>query len=222
MFTRLCNATTEDGESFSDREIVDHMIFLMMAAHDTVTSTLTTATYVLAAHPEWQSRLREEALAAGTGPLGFESLSRLEETEWVFNEAMRLYAPVPYIPRRAVREFEWKGFRIPANAQVSVSPDAAHNDPTIWTDPEQFDPARFSPGRAEHKRHPFAFSPYGGGVHKCLGMHFANSLAKVFLHRFVLSYECSLPEGYKYEVQMLPIPKPKDGLPMRLQQLAAC
>ena len=216
MFTRLCNATTDDGESFSDREIIDHMIFLMMAAHDTVTSTLTTAAYALAAHPEWQSRLRDEARAAGSGPLAYDDLDKVPQTEWAFNEAMRLYAPVPYIPRRSVREFEWKGYRVPANTQVTVSPDAAHNDPSIWTDPERFDPERFSPERSEHKRHPFAFSPYGGGAHKCLGMHFANILAKVFLHRFVLTYEFSVAEGYDFDVQMLPIPKPRDGLPMTL------
>lgn len=216
MFTRLCNATTADGDAYSDQDIVDHMIFLMMAAHDTVTSTLTTGAYALAAHPEWQSRLREEAREAGTGPLAWDDLERLPQTEWAFNEAMRMYAPVPYIPRRSVRDFEWKGYRIPANTQVTVSPDAAHHNPEIWTDPERFDPQRFSPERAEHKRHPFAFAPYGGGAHKCLGMHFANILAKVFLHRFVLSYEFEVPEGYRYDVQPLPIPKPRDGLPMRL------
>lgn len=219
MFTRLCNATTAKGESFSDREIVDHMIFLMMAAHDTVTSTITTCACMLAKNDSWQSRLREEAAAAGAGPLGYDDLDKLPQTEWAFNEGMRMYAPVPYIPRRAVREFEWQGFRIPANTQVSVSPDSVHHDATLWTDPERFDPERFSPERAEHKRHPFAFAPYGGGAHKCLGMHFANILAKVFLHRFVLTYAFSVPQDYRYDVQLLPIPKPRDGLPMSLARV---
>jgi cytochrome P450 len=219
MFTRLCNATNDDGVSFTDQDIVDHMIFLMMAAHDTVTSTLTTSVYALAAHPAWQSRLREEARAAGTGPLAYADLDRLPQTERVFNEAMRLYAPVPYIPRRALREFEWRGFTIPANTQVTVSPDSAHHDPAIWSDPGRFDPERFAPERAEHKRHAFGYVPYGGGAHKCLGMHFANILAKVFLHRFVLSYEFSVADGYVYDVQQMPIPKPRDGLPLRLRAL---
>jgi cytochrome P450 len=143
MFTRLCNATNGDGESFSDQDIVDHMIFLMMAAHDTVTSTLTTAVYALGANPEWQSILREEAQVVGTGPLAWDDLEGLEKTAWVFNEAMRLYAPVPYIPRRALRSFEWQGLTIPANTQVTVSPDSAHTDESVWTEPERFDPERF-------------------------------------------------------------------------------
>ncbi len=217
MFTRLCNATNDDGESFTDQDIIDHMIFLMMAAHDTLTSTLTTSAYALAAHPEWQERLRAEARSVGEGPVQYDDLDKLEQTDWLFSEAMRMWGPVPYIPRRALNEFEWMGHRIPANTQVAVSPDAAHRDPEIWTEPDKFDPERFSPERAEHKRHAFGYAPYGGGVHKCLGMHFAAILAKVFLHRFVLTYECSVPEGYEYRVQQVPIPKPKDGLRLSLE-----
>jgi len=220
MFTRLCNAASEDGEFFTDQDIVNHMIFLMMAAHDTITSTLTTSVWALASHPEWQSALRDEARRIGARPLVYYDLPQLEQTEHVFNEAMRLYAPVPYIPRRALREFEWAGHRIPANTRVTVSPDAVHHDPSFWTDPDRFDPDRFAPARAEHKRHAFAFAPYGGGAHKCLGTHFANMLAKVFLHRFVLSYEFRVPDGYRYDVQPLPIPKPRDGLELELRALA--
>lgn len=217
MFTQLCNATTEDGEAFTDQDIVDHMIFLMMAAHDTLTSSLTTAVYGICAHREWQDKLREEALALGKRRVEYDDLGDLELGERVFNEALRLWGPVPYIPRRALRAFEYAGHTIPANTQISISPDGAHYDPTIWSEPTRFDPDRFSPERAEHKRHPFAFAPYGGGAHKCIGMHFAQILAKVFLFHFVQRYECRLPEGYEYDVQQVPIPKPRDGLPVGLR-----
>ncbi|HSJ98133.1 MAG TPA: cytochrome P450, partial [Myxococcota bacterium] len=65
MFSRLCHSQTETGERFSDSDVIDHMIFLMMAAHDTTTSTLTSMTYELARHPEWQERIRDEARALG-------------------------------------------------------------------------------------------------------------------------------------------------------------
>ncbi|MEM1438571.1 MAG: cytochrome P450 [Pseudomonadota bacterium] len=216
MFTRLCHATDDEGRRFSDDDIVDHMIFLMMAAHDTLTSSLTTAAYGLAAHPEWQQRLRAEAAVTGDGPLAYDQLDALPQTEWVFNEALRMWGPVPFVPRRTQREFEFQGVRIPANVQVGVSPDAAHYDPAIWTDPERFDPERFSPDRAEHKRHLFAFCPYGGGAHKCIGMHFALILAKVMLRRLVMQFDIALPDGRSHAMQHLPIPKPKDGLPLIL------
>jgi cytochrome P450 len=111
---------------------------------------------------------------------------------------------------------EYRGVRIPANTQIGVSPDGAHYDETIWTNPTQFDPERFGPERQEHKRHAFAFSPYGGGAHKCIGMHFALILAKVFLRRFVRTYDVSVPDDYEYRVRQLPIPKPRDGLELSL------
>ncbi|MEO0365845.1 MAG: cytochrome P450 [Pseudomonadota bacterium] len=215
-FTRLCHTVDDEGNRYSDSDIVNHMIFLMMAAHDTVTSSLTTAAHALAAHPEWQERLREEAAPFGDDPIDYDRLDQFSDSEMLFNEALRLWGPVPYIPRRSVREFEFQGFRIPANVQIAVSPDGAHYDPSIWQNPEQFDPDRFSAERAEHKQHPFAFAPYGGGAHKCIGMHFAQILAKVFLRDLVNRFDLALPEGHRLRMQQVPIPKPMDGLPLIL------
>ncbi len=85
----------EDGNRFSDDDIVNHMIFLMMAAHDTSTSTLTTMANQLAAQPEWQERCRDESARLGDGPLDIESLEKLETLDLVFNESIRLVTPVP-------------------------------------------------------------------------------------------------------------------------------
>ncbi|MEM7762874.1 MAG: cytochrome P450 [Pseudomonadota bacterium] len=217
MFTRLCHATDDDGRHFSNEDIVDHMIFLMMAAHDTVTSSLTTAAFGLATAPEWQQRLREEASFADGRPLHHDDLAALPQHEWLFNEALRMWGPVPFIPRRSVRSFEFEGYTIPANVQIGISPDSAHYDERFWSQPERFDPQRFSPERAEHKSHPFAFAPYGGGAHKCIGMHFAQNLAKVVLRELVSQYDISVAPGYQLDMQPIPIPKPKDDLPLQLK-----
>ena len=216
MFTRLCKATDEDGQQFSDDDIVDHMIFLMMAAHDTVTSSLTTAAYGLATHPEWQQRLRDESVKPEREFLTYGDLDALTDSAGLFNESLRLWGPVPYIPRRSVREFEYEGVTVPANAQIGVSPDSAHYDEKYWTRPDQFDPERFNETRAEHKSHPFAFSPYGGGAHKCIGMHFAQLLAKIVLAECVQQYDIAIDPDYELDMQQIPIPKPKDGLPLTL------
>ncbi|MEO0996910.1 MAG: cytochrome P450 [Pseudomonadota bacterium] len=219
MFTRLCHARSDEGAEFSDQEIVDHMIFLMMAAHDTLTSSLTTAVRALAEHPDWQQRLRDDSRALGADGLAYDDLDGLQRHDWVFNEALRLWGPVPYIPRRAIREFEYGGYRIPANTQISISPDVVHHDAKYWNAPERFDPERFGPDRQEHKSHPFAFAPYGGGAHKCIGMHFAQILAKVFLHRLLLTYRIEMPADYAPRTRQLPMPKPVDGLRLSLQRL---
>src|ERR1700758_3219787 len=78
LLTVLCQTEDEDGNKFSDSDIVNHMIFLMMAAHDTSTSTSTTMAYYLAANPEWQERCRDESDRLGDGPLDIDSLEKLE------------------------------------------------------------------------------------------------------------------------------------------------
>src|SRR5437764_2072165 len=106
LFSQLCHATHEDGALLSTQDIVDHMSFLMMAAHDTLTSSLTSLVGGLAAHPEWQQKLREEvsALALATGePTTFDKLEAMPLTEMAFKEALRIKPPVPSMPRRAVR-----------------------------------------------------------------------------------------------------------------------
>ncbi|WP_313673328.1 cytochrome P450, partial [Mycolicibacterium sp.] len=95
MLTVLCHTADEDGNTFTDTDIVNHMIFLMMAAHDTSTSTLTTMAYHLAANPEWQERCREEGTRIGNGPLDIEALEKLETFDLVINECLRLVTPLP-------------------------------------------------------------------------------------------------------------------------------
>ena len=217
MFSRLCRAKTEEGEILADQDVIDHMIFLMMAAHDTTTSTLTSMTYELARHPDWQERIREESRALGTPQPGFDQLDRLTSLTWAMQEPGRRYPPLPVIPRIATEAFEFGGYRIPAKAMVVVAPIHTHHMSEWWTDPDRFDPARFSPERAEHERHSHSWIPFGGGPHMCLGKLFAEAQVRLVMHQLVQRYRWSVPEGYSMPVQQAPISKPRDGLPIRLE-----
>jgi cytochrome P450 len=214
LFSQLCQATHEDGALLSNQDIIDHMSFLMMAAHDTLTSSLTSFIGELAAHPEWQSRLREEVSAlklAADAQTGFDNLKSMPLSEMAFEEAMRIKPPVPSMPRRAVRDFTFKGFAIPGGTLVGINPLFTHHMPEIWPEPETFDPMRFTE-EAKRNRHRFAWVPFGGGAHMCLGLHFAYMQAKCFARHFLQNLEVSLPPGYRPQWQMWPIPKPRDGL----------
>jgi cytochrome P450 len=220
MFSRLCRAQTETGERFSDSDVIDHMIFLMMAAHDTTTSTLTSMTYELARHPEWQERMREEARALGKPWLGFDDLDRAVATGWVMRETLRRYPPLPVIPRIAGAPFRFEGYEIPEGSMVVVSPIVTHHMPEWWSEPERWDPERFAPGRAEHERHTHSWIPFGGGPHHCIGLRFAELQIKAVMHQLVLRYRWSVEPGYRMPVQQAPISKPRDGLPVRFEPIA--
>ncbi len=223
LFSQLCHARDEDDKQYSDDEIVDHLIFLMMAAHDTTTSAITTLVYALAKHPEWQDRLRAEvkraqaAMKEGNRHLPtLDDLALMTDAELAFKEALRLYQPLPTISRQALVNVEIHGIAIPAGTQVSVFPIQVHRSPEWWTNPEQFDPDRFSPARAEHRRHPYAWAPFGGGAHMCLGLHFAEMQVKAVMLPLLRDWQWSVPEGYTPDYAFAPIAKPRDGLPIRL------
>jgi len=216
LFTRLCHAETEDGRRFADDEVIDHMIFLMMAAHDTTTSTLCSMTYELARHPVWQERVREESRALGQTELGFDELQRLPALTWVMQETLRRYPPLPVIPRVATADFGFAGYRIPAGSMAVISPIHTHHMESWWPDPFRFDPERFAPGRAEHEQHSHCWVPFGGGPHHCLGRRFAELQVKVVMHQLVQRFRFEVPDDYRMPVQQAPISKPRDGLPVTL------
>ncbi len=220
MFSVLCRAETEDGERFTDEDVVNHMIFLMMAAHDTTTITLSNIFYYLARHPEWQQRVREECLALDKEVLDYEDLEKLPTIGLVMKEALRMCAPVPSIPRKTVKDVEYEGYWIPKGTMVSVTPYFTHYMEEYWKDPFTFDPERFAEHRREDKVHPYAWVPFGGGAHKCIGLHFAELQVKAILHQVVRNYRWSVKPGYEMPVDTTTLPVPKDGLPVHLERLA--
>jgi cytochrome P450 len=220
MLSVLCHAQDEDGQRFTDADIVSHMIFLMMAAHDTTTTTITTMAYHLAANPEWQDRCREESERIGDGPLDIEALDKLETYNLVVNESLRMMTPLPFNYRRAVRDIELLGFHIPAGTDVVTWPSMNHRLPELWTEPERFDPDRFADPRSEHKRHRYAFSPFGGGAHKCIGMVFGQLEIKTVMHRLLRRYRLELSRpGYRPRYDYGGMPVPIDGMPLVLRPL---
>ena len=171
MATFFANETTEDGDYFSDKVVGEHLIFLLLAAHDTTTSALTMATYYLANDQQWQNRLREEMKALGKDHLDYEDLAAVTDLDHCFKEVLRMNPPVPMMMRRTVKEVEVGGYALQPHTMVQISPLYTHRMEQWWTNPHAFDPDRFA--RQEHKQHSFLWAPFGGGAHKCIGLHFA-------------------------------------------------
>ncbi|MEZ5709048.1 MAG: cytochrome P450 [Blastomonas sp.] len=220
MFSQFCRATHEDGTLLGEDEVVDHMNFLMMAAHDTITSSATSMLLLLARHPEWQDKVRDEMLSVGRRgePLGYDQQAELELTEMVFKEALRMIPPVPSTPRRALRAFEFGGYRIPAGTPVGISAGFVHKMEEHWPDPHRFDPMRFTAEQVRN-RHKFAWVPFGGGAHMCLGLHFAYMQIKILMHHILTQNRVVIEPGYDPAWQAWPIPQPKDGLKVRFERL---
>ena len=198
LFSRMCQAEDEDG--LGDEAMVRVFITVMFGAFDTTSAAMTSMAYLLARSPEWQGRLREEALAHPSP----DARKLLQQTEWAWKETLRLMPVSSFIPRRALRDTTIAGYPIEAGTMIGPMNGAIGRHPRWWSSPETFDPARFSPERAEDKRHAVAYSPFGAGVHACVGMQLANMEAKLFWQK--LLPRCSFALRRDYEAKHVHTP----------------
>ena len=220
LLSVLCQTEDEDGNRFSDTDIVNHMIFLMMAAHDTSTSTATTMAYYLAQNPEWQDRCRDESDRLGDGPVDIESLEKLESLDLVMNESIRLVTPVQWAMRRTIRDTDLLGYYLPEGTNVIAFPGMNHRLSELYPDPYTFDPNRFAEPRNEHKKHRYGFTPFGGGAHKCIGMAFGQLEVKTIMHRLLRKYRLEPAHpGREERWDYGGMPVPMDGMPIVLRPL---
>lgn len=180
FLSRVAALRDDDGRPLDVQAICDAFSFLMSAAHDTMASSLTSLLYYLAVERDWSVALREELDRAGVGDPIEAASADLPLLDMFYKETLRLNGPAPVVWRRAVRDFELLGHRVPAGTMTGANLMLAHRLPELWPDPERFDPHRFSPV-AEAGRSRFAYTPFGGGVHKCLGMHFALQQGRIFV-----------------------------------------
>lgn len=228
MASFFARETTEAGDVFPTDVVSKHLIFLLLAAHDTTTAALTMACCYLAEKKQWQERIREEVRTiiaakcvedAGGNRIAFDDLVTMEDTGNVFKEIERLHPSVPAFMRRTVKETEIGGYPIAAHTPIQVSPIYTHRMEEWWSDPHSFDPDRFK--REEHKQHPFLWAPFGGGAHKCIGIHFADMLFKMVMAGIVMRYEFSFADGQGFPdaIQHFPFPKPQNHLPLVLKKL---
>ena len=109
IFSQLCNAKDDEGNYLDDKEICNQIIFVLFAAHDTTASALSSVFYQLATNQEWQEELRQESLDLGRKDLEFEDFDLLVKTGWTIQEAIRMYPPAPFLPRYAMKDFDFAG-----------------------------------------------------------------------------------------------------------------
>ncbi len=215
----LLGARDGDGNALDDQQVLDHVLTLLFAGHDTTTSTLTFLAYELARNPDWFGRLGAEldrVIGPDRGPDPDQLLGGLPLLDRAIDEVLRLYPPAWIGPRRVVRDFEFAGVRVPAGLAISYSSWASHRLPDVWEQPDAFRPERFEPeARARFPRG--AYVPFGIGPRVCIGKRFGytevHAIAAALLRRF----RWSLPPGReRVVIEQAPTLSPRGGLPIRL------
>ena len=182
----LMSARDKDsGQPMGERELIDEIMTLVVAGHETTASGLNWTWYLISQHPQVEARLHAELDAAG--PMSAPSLDRMEGlayTQQVINEALRLYPPGWLLSRRTIEADVLGGYEIPSGSNVLLPLYLLHRHPNYWQEPERFWPERFAPEH-EAERPRFAYMPFAAGPRHCIGETLA--LYEMLMHLYKMA-----------------------------------
>lgn len=191
MFLRARDKTT--GSMLSERELIDELMTMIVAGHETTASGLNLAWYLMSQHPEVESRVHAEvdAVCRGEQP-AMEHLANLTYTRRFVDEVLRLYPPGWLLSRRSIEPDSLEGFELPAGTTVLLPLFLVHRDARFWQEPEAFNPDRFA-----SEPQPAAYLPFAAGPRHCIGEYMA--VCEMLLHI------ATVARGYR--LRCAPLPK---------------
>ncbi|MEO7507666.1 MAG: cytochrome P450 [Pyrinomonadaceae bacterium] len=208
-----------DGAGMTDEQVRDEALTLFIAGHETTANALVWTWYLLSQNPEVEARLHAEldlVLEVGR-PLTPADLPKLVYTERVIAESMRLYPPAWAVGRKAVRDCQIGEYTIPANSLILVNIFGVHRDPRFFTDPERFDPDRWSAEEKE-RRHAYSYVPFGGGIRRCIGENFAWMEEVLVLAALARNWRLRLDPEQRVATHPLMTLRPRFGMRMKLER----
>ena len=215
LLSTLLAARDDDGRPMTDRQLRDEVMTLMVAGHETTSSTLTWSWILLSQHPEVEAALRDAADRAG-GPPTVADIPALGYIEHVVYEVLRLYPPAYATSRQALRDVDIGGARIKRGDIVIASQWALQRDPRFFDAPDDFRPERWADGLA--KRLPRGvYFPFGMGPRQCIGASFAMMEAVLVLARIAQSFRLRLEPGPAIEPVTKVALRPNRPVPMRIE-----
>ncbi len=207
----------ETGQGMRDPDLRDTVMTMFFAGHETSALAITWTSYVLATHPRVAWRLQAELdHVLGQRLPTYADLEKLTYTRMVIQETMRLYPPAWILSRSAGVESEIGGFCIPIHTSILISQYLTHRHPDFWDRPEEFDPDRFASG-GRGGQHRYAYFPFGGGPHQCIGEPFAMMEILLIVAMVAQRYKLRLPPGQRVEPHPILTLRPKNGISMILE-----
>ncbi|GJE61859.1 Putative cytochrome P450 132 [Methylobacterium trifolii] len=218
LLWRLAHARDRQTGDLLPRDEVRDEAASLIAGGAASVRALTWIWYLLALHPEVEARFHAELDAAmpGRAPEP-DDLTRLPYTRRVLDEVMRLYPPIPAILRQAAAKDELCGHRVPRGAFVAVMPWIVHRHRKLWTDPDRFDPERFTEANSAGRPR-FSYIPFAVGPRVCIGASFAMtqmlSVIAVLGRRFRFRLASDGPVVPFGGISL----QPKGGLPVRVER----
>jgi cytochrome P450 len=214
----------QDGELMPDHQLIDEILTLIVAGHETTASTLNWCWYLLSQHPDVERKLADELDALRSMPPtpNFNDLARFVYTKDVVEETMRLYPAGWVLTRKALQDDRLGEYYVPAGTEVYIPPYFIQRHPALWENPDGFDPDRFR-HQKQTERQRLGMIPFSVGPRNCIGAHFARiemqihlmTIASALRLRYRQSQPIELDAGVnlrsKYDFIMYPEVKTRPG-----------
>jgi len=213
------SAEDKAGEKFSDRELLDELMTLLVAGFETSAGTLNWAWYLIARHPDVDGKVYQEAqeFVPDSDGINNESVAKLTYLQQVLNETLRLYPPVWLFSRRAIQNDLIGEYDAPAGTDVYISPYILQRTEQFWPEPDRFDPDRFAMDKTERKdkARKMAFVPFSLGPRRCIGEYFSLSEMKIHLAMLVQKFRMSVTSDAEPELDLGINLRAKDDIYLR-------
>ncbi|WP_338731864.1 cytochrome P450 [Mangrovimonas cancribranchiae] len=211
LLDMLLNARYEDGSSMDNNQLIDEILVLFVAGHETTANTLSFTVQLLAQHPEWQDKIYIEyqTILEKYHANLMTAITQSQIAKQVIEESLRLYPPAYFIDRVNIQDDEFNGFLFKKGSSLLFSIYEIHRHKNLWKNPKTFNPNRFLPEHA--KNYTSHYFPFGAGPRKCIGNNFAMYEMAIAVSELLLRYKI-YPVKDSIEINPLITLKPKNAI----------
>ncbi|SDM47147.1 cytochrome P450 [Kriegella aquimaris] len=210
LLDMLLDARYDDGSAMSEEQLIDEILVLFVAGHETTANTLSFTVQLLAHHPEWQKQILNEFEKMGNSEQDLMQLVMSSQiVTQVIEESMRLYPPAYFIDRVNLEADNFNGFTLEKGSSLLFSIYEIHRHPDLWESPEKFMPERFKSDKA--RNYSSFYFPFGAGPRKCIGNNFAMFEMILTIVQLVSRFEIVRVKDV-IEIKPLITLKPKNAL----------
>ncbi len=216
LLNTLMNATNKSGNHMLDKELIDEVMTMIIAGHETSAGTLNWVWYELSQHPDIEQKAWQEAATyVHENTIASDDLPKLKFIKQCIDEALRLYPPVWLFSRKAINDDEVEGYTIPAGTNIFLSPYFTQRDPALWSHPNTFHPEHFADDGA-HLKHKHAFIPFSAGSRRCIGEYFSYVEMQTHLAILLNTFKLDALPGQTIELEPAINLRTKNSIMMRI------
>ncbi len=205
----------ETGDKMSMEALMDEVMTIFIAGHETTANALAFTWYLIATHPAEKEKLKKEITNINADQVGISHIKELKMHRMIIDESLRLYPPAWIIGRQAIKEEKFGEYNLPTLCTYGIPVYVIHRSKIYWENPKEFIPERFNEDNIG-KIPKFAYFPFGGGPRLCIGQMFAIYEMQIALHALWKHFDFKLMEDYQLEIEPLITLRTKKPIIMKI------